>query len=107
MKITEVRINLVKNTESTLMAFASITIDDEFVVKGLRVIEGRKGEFVAYPASKGDDDNYYENAFPLNKDTRDYIEDEVLNAYYNAKKDAEDTPSKKSETRSGKRTSRR
>ena len=90
MKITEVRINLVKNTDSTLKAFASITLDDEFVVKGLRVVEGRKGDFVAYPASKGDDDNYYENAFPLNKDTRDYIEDEVLNAFYNAKKDTEE-----------------
>lgn len=90
MKITEVRINLVKDSESTLEAFASITIDDEFVVKGLRVVAGRNGEFVAYPASKGADDNYYENAFPLNKDTRDYISDEVLNAFYNAKKDAEE-----------------
>lgn len=90
MKITEVRINLIEDSESTLEAFASITIDEEFVVKGLRVVAGRKGDFVAYPASKGKDGEYYENAFPLTKNTREYIEDEVLNAFYNAKKDAEE-----------------
>ena len=47
MNITEVRVKLMQNRSDRLRAFASITIDDDFVVHDLRVIEGRSGFFVA------------------------------------------------------------
>ncbi|MFO8008014.1 MAG: SpoVG family protein [Candidatus Brocadiia bacterium] len=52
MNITEVRIKLMRNRSDRLRAFCSITIDDDFVVHDLRVIEGRKGFFVAMPSRK-------------------------------------------------------
>ena len=80
MKITEVKINQVKG-ESTLKAFANITIDDEFVVKGFKVIEGKKGLFVGCPSSKGADDTYYDDAFPITAEAREYLSDMILDAY--------------------------
>ncbi len=52
MNITEVRVKLMRNRSDRLRAFCSITIDDDFVVHDLRVIEGRKGFFVAMPSRK-------------------------------------------------------
>jgi len=52
MKITEVRVNLVSNKERRLKAFCSITIDNEFVVRDVKVIEGAGGVFVAMPSRK-------------------------------------------------------
>lgn len=81
MKITAVQMNKVKNSESTLKAFANITIDDEFVVKGFKVVEGKKGTFVSCPCTKGDDGNYYDDAFPITKECREYLEDVILDEY--------------------------
>ncbi|MGD2175054.1 MAG: SpoVG family protein [Candidatus Brocadiaceae bacterium] len=52
LNITEVRVKLMRNRSDRLRAFCSITIDDDFVVHDLRVIEGRKGFFVAMPSRK-------------------------------------------------------
>ena len=88
MKITAVQMNKVKNSESTLKAFANITIDDEFVVKGLKVVEGKKGTFVSMPCTQGEDGKYYDDAFPITKECRDYIEDVVLEEYATLNKPA-------------------
>lgn len=81
MKITEVQMNKVKNSESSLKAFANITIDDEFVVKGFKVVEGKKGTFVSCPCTKDDDGNYYDDAFPITQECREYLEEVILNKY--------------------------
>lgn len=82
MKITDVKIYPVKNSDSTLKAFANITIDDEFVVKGLKIVEGKKGVFLAMPSSKGADDKYYDDdVFPVTADCREYLNTMVLGAY--------------------------
>lgn len=52
MKITEVRIKLVPNRGDKLQAFASITIDNEFVIRDIKVIRGPTGYFVAMPSRK-------------------------------------------------------
>ena len=52
MDITEVRIKLVDNSSDRLQAFCTITLDREFVVRDLRVIQGQKGPFVAMPSRK-------------------------------------------------------
>jgi stage V sporulation protein G len=55
MEITEVRVKLVKNTDDRLKAFCSMTLDDEFVIRDIKVIEGVKGYFVAMPSRKMSD----------------------------------------------------
>jgi stage V sporulation protein G len=52
MKISEVRVNLISNKDDRLKAFCSITIDNEFVVRDIKVIEGTGGVFVAMPSRK-------------------------------------------------------
>ena len=52
MEITETRITLMEKANSRLRAYTSVTFDNSFVVKDLRVIEGRNGLFVAMPSRK-------------------------------------------------------
>jgi stage V sporulation protein G len=52
MKITEVRIKLMENSDDRLRAFCSITFDDDFVIRDLKIIEGTSGPFVAMPSRK-------------------------------------------------------
>ncbi|MCP4482812.1 MAG: septation regulator SpoVG [bacterium] len=79
MEITEVRIFL-KN-EDRLKAYASITFDDAFVVRNLKVIYGKKGMFVSMPNRKTKDGEYKDVAHPVNNGMRDVIEKKVLDEY--------------------------
>ena len=85
MKITEIKINLVRN-QNPLKAFASITIEDCFVVHDLRIIKTEDKIFVAMPSKRVPDGNreqeYKDIAHPINKETRDEIEKMVLDKYY-------------------------
>lgn len=101
ISISDVRVYLFNGKNSSLKAFASITIDDELVIKGLRVVEGNKGLFIAFPSTYSEKDgNYYDNVFPIKKETRDYISDEVLAAYEDALKEAKESTPKKSASKS-------
>jgi stage V sporulation protein G len=82
MKITEVRVNL--QGEEALKAFVSITLDDEFVVRGLKVIQGEKGRFVAMPARRRGDGTFQDVAHPINREMRKYLETCVMQAYEEA-----------------------
>lgn len=55
MRITEVRVKLVDNKDDRLKAFCSITLDGEFVVRDIKIIEGNGGYFVAMPSRKMSD----------------------------------------------------
>jgi stage V sporulation protein G len=77
--ITEVRITL-KNEEK-LKAFASITFDNSFVVRGLKVINGSQGYFVSMPSRRRKDGTFQDLAHPINNDLRKRIEDKVLDAF--------------------------
>lgn len=55
MKITEVRVKLVANKDDRLKAFCSITMDNEFVIRDIKIIEGGSGLFVAMPSRKMSD----------------------------------------------------
>lgn len=79
MEITEVRVSL--QSEEVLKAFVSITFDDEFVVRGLKVIQGSDGRFVAMPARKRKDGTFQDIAHPINREMRRYLEQRVLTAY--------------------------
>jgi stage V sporulation protein G len=79
MKITEVKISL--RSEDRLKAFANVTFDDEFVVRGLKVIEGNSGYFVSMPSRRRPDGTYQDIAHPINNEMRSRLEEVVLTAY--------------------------
>ena len=73
MQITDVRVRKVAK-EGKLKAVVSITIDDEFVVHDIKVIEGEKGLFIAMPSKKALDGEYRDIAHPINTATRERIQ---------------------------------
>ena len=81
LAITDVRITLAKRDDSRLKAFASMTIAGAFVVKGLRVINGDAGLFVAMPSYKDRVGDHRDVAHPINADARETVTRAVLDAY--------------------------
>ncbi len=79
MKITEVRIKKIHG-DTSIRAFASITIDNEFVVKDIKVVEGKNGLFVAMPSKKVGD-KYVDISHPITTQSRSVLFDAVLNEY--------------------------
>ena len=83
MQITDVRVRKVAK-EGKMKAVVSITLDNEFVVHDIKVIEGDKGLFIAMPSRKSSDGEYRDIAHPLNSDTRDRIQAMILKGYEEA-----------------------
>jgi stage V sporulation protein G len=79
VEITEVRITL--RDEPKLKAFANVTFDNAFVVRGLKIISGTSGYFVSMPNRKRKNGTHQDIAHPINNETRKLIEDKVLEAY--------------------------
>jgi stage V sporulation protein G len=79
VEITEVRITL--RDEERLKAFANITFDNAFVIRGLKVINGNEGYFVSMPSRKRSDGTHQDIAHPVNNEMRRLIEEKVLQAY--------------------------
>ncbi len=67
--------------EGKMKAVVSITIDNEFVVHDIKVIEGEKGLFIAMPSRKAADGEYRDIAHPINSDTRNMIQTLILEQY--------------------------
>lgn len=80
MNITDVRVRKVAK-EGKMKAVVSITIDDVFVVHDIKVIEGEKGLFIAMPSRKATDGEYRDIAHPINSETRESIQNMILNKY--------------------------
>lgn len=80
MQITDVRIRKVEK-EGKMKAVVSITIDEEFVVHDIKVIDGEKGFFIAMPSRKAADGEYRDIAHPINSDTRNKIQQIILEKY--------------------------
>ena len=83
MRITDVRVRKMTQ-DSKMKAIVSITIDDEFVVHDIKVIEGEKGLFIAMPSKKATDGEYRDIAHPINSATRDRIQRIILEIYEKA-----------------------
>ncbi|TDQ34232.1 septation regulator SpoVG [Aureibacillus halotolerans] len=83
MEVTDVRLRRV-NTEGRMRAIASITLDHEFVVHDIRVIDGNNGLFVAMPSKRTPDGEFRDIAHPINSNTRGKIQDAVLTEYHKA-----------------------
>ena len=80
MNITDVRVRKVAK-EGKMKAVVSITIDDEFVVHDIKVIDGEKGLFIAMPSRKAADGEYRDIAHPINSDTREKIQKIILSKF--------------------------
>jgi len=83
MNITDVRVRLV-DKEGKMKAVVSVTIDDEFVVHDIKVIEGENGLFIAMPSRKSADGQYRDIAHPINSDTRGAMQELILKKYEQA-----------------------
>lgn len=83
MVITDVRVRKVAK-DGKMKAVVSITLDDEFVVHDIKVIEGEKGLFIAMPSRKAADGEYRDIAHPINSETREKIQQIILDEYEKA-----------------------
>jgi len=80
MQITDIRIRKIEK-EGKMKAVVSITIDEEFVVHDIKVIEGEKGLFIAMPSRKATDGEYKDIAHPIKSSTREMIQTKILDKY--------------------------
>lgn len=79
IQITEVRVSL--RNDDKLKAFVSITLNDSFVIRGLKIIRGNTGLFVAMPSRKRPDGQHQDLAHPINDSTRKYLTEIVMAEY--------------------------
>ena len=83
MTITDVRVRKIAK-EGKMKAIVSVTFDNEFVVHDIKVIEGEKGLFIAMPSRKTADGEYRDIAHPINSDTRQQMQEMILEEYEKA-----------------------
>ena len=89
MNITDVRVRKISK-EGKMKAVVSVTIDDEFVVHDIKVIEGDKGLFIAMPSRRSSDGEYRDVARPINTSTRERLQAVILEAYEKAEESPEE-----------------
>ena len=70
--------------EERLKAFASVTFDDSFVVRNMKIVQGDKGLFLCMPSRKMTDGSYKDMVHPINQMFRDYLESHIMRAYRDA-----------------------
>ena len=80
MQVTDVRVRKIEK-EGKMKAIVSITLDNEFVIHDIKVIEGEKGLFIAMPSRKAADGEYRDIAHPIKSGTRDMIQKVILEKY--------------------------
>ena len=80
MQVTDVRVRKIEK-EGKMKAVVSITLDNEFVIHDIKVIEGEKGLFIAMPSRKAADGEYRDIAHPINSGTREMIQRVILDKY--------------------------
>ncbi|MDD5496588.1 MAG: septation protein SpoVG family protein [Candidatus Omnitrophica bacterium] len=80
LRIEVSRMHKLDGTGAT-KAFCDISVADSFMIRGLRIIEGRDGLFVSMPREEGKDGKWYNTVIPLKRDVKDHIERIVLEAY--------------------------
>ncbi len=87
LSITDVQVRLVDNDR--LRAWATITLNNAFVVKGIRIIRGNQRVFVAMPSKQQKDGKYQDIAHPISKDFRDFLEHRILAVYHQVESESD------------------
>lgn len=67
--------------EGAAKAFCDVAVGEAFLIKGIKVVEGKKGLFVSMPREQGKDGNWYDTVIPLTKEARQQVSEVVLGAY--------------------------
>ena len=83
VQITDVRVRKITK-EGKMKAVVSMTLDDEFVVHDIKVIDGDKGLFIAMPSRKANDGEFKDIAHPINSEARQKIQEAVISGYEKA-----------------------
>ncbi|MBX5467077.1 MAG: septation regulator SpoVG [Firmicutes bacterium] len=83
MEITDVRLRRM-TTEGKMKAVASVTLDGEFVIHDVKVVEGLKGLFVAMPSRRTPDGEFRDVAHPITPEARERIQRAVLAVFHNS-----------------------
>lgn len=78
---TNVTLRLFESAKSNTKAFIELKLDNVLIVKGLSLVEGKKGLFLSYPSSKGRDGKYYNTVYSLDKDWREKLENICIKKY--------------------------
>ncbi len=81
MEITNVRVRVVEKENSKMRGFASVTIDNQFVVHDIRILEGDNGLFLAMPSKQTAPGEYRDIAHPINQEARQLFTDAILAEY--------------------------
>ena len=81
MEITNVRVRVVEKENSKMRGFASVTIDNQFVVHDIRILEGDNGLFLAMPSKQTSVGEYRDIAHPINQEARQMFTDAILKEY--------------------------
>lgn len=76
-----VTLRLFESARSNTKAFVELKLDNVLIVKGLSLVEGKKGLFLSYPSSKGKDGKYYNTVYSLDKDWREKLENVCIKKY--------------------------
>jgi len=84
LKISDVRIRLIKKDDSKLKAVASMTLDDCFVIHDIKIIEGTDEMFISMPSRKTPDGEYKDIVHPINTPTRELIRSAIMEEYQKA-----------------------
>ena len=87
MEVTDIRVRKISK-DGKMKAVVSVTFDNDFVVRDIKVSEGEKGLFVAMPSKKASDGEYRDIAHPINSDARQRLQDIII-ARYNETEDEE------------------
>jgi stage V sporulation protein G len=83
MNITSVNVHILNREDSKVKAIATVILDDCFAIRGIRVIEGEKGLFIAMPSVKNSNGDYKDICHPINQETRDLFEKAIFDEYNN------------------------
>ena len=88
MELTEVRVKKL-NTDNRLRGIASVTLDNAFVVRGIKIVESSRGLFVAMPSEKDSREVFRDIVHPVNIEFRERLQNAILEKY-NEIEDEED-----------------
>ena len=77
----KIRVKINEKKDSNIKAYVGVTFDECFVVNGLKVVDGKKGLFVAYPSYKASDGTYKDIAYPLDKAYRAILTKAIISKY--------------------------
>ena len=81
MEITSVKVHKTEREGSRMKGYATVTLDDCFVVRNIRIIEGDEKLFIAMPSKKVSDDRYEDIAHPINSEFRNYVESYIFEIF--------------------------